>query len=118
MFRLGVLVLLLFVSPFFVLSYVSICMLFPAPVYDVVTSCVWTFECSIGAQKWRLPAWKHLGILKNVLNIVVLHKNQHVAVASENYGGTKEISFASLIIEAAHTSLSGRVVPATRMSRM
>jgi hypothetical protein len=40
MLRHGVHVLLLFVSPFFALSFVPICMLFLVPVYDVVTSCV------------------------------------------------------------------------------
>jgi hypothetical protein len=33
-----------------VLSFVSICMLFLAPAYDVVTSCVYTFECAGGER--------------------------------------------------------------------
>jgi hypothetical protein len=45
--RLGVRVLLLLVSLFFLLSFVPICMLFPAPAYDVTTSCVWTFDTKI-----------------------------------------------------------------------
>jgi hypothetical protein len=35
----------------------------------------------------------------------VLLDNHYIAVTSGNYGGTKEISFPSLIIEAAHASL-------------
>jgi hypothetical protein len=83
MLRLGVRVLLLFISPFCVLLFVPICMLFPALAYDDdVNSRRWTFECSVDAQKWRLPAWKHLGILENVLNSVALHNSHHVAVTS------------------------------------
>jgi hypothetical protein len=47
MLRLGVRVLLLFVGPFFVLSFVPICMLFLAPAYDV-TSCE-EIQCFLAA---------------------------------------------------------------------
>jgi hypothetical protein len=56
MLRLGVRVLLLLVSPFFVSSFVAICMLFPAPAYDVVvTACVWTLGLFVYLFVFPLP---------------------------------------------------------------
>jgi hypothetical protein len=53
--RLGVRVLLLFVSPSFVLSFVPICVLCSAPAHDdVVNSCVLTFETKIKLEsEWN-----------------------------------------------------------------
>jgi hypothetical protein len=56
MLVLGVRVLLLFLSPFFMLSFVPICMLFPAPAYDVIN--VNTQELTKTSQQGQGTAYK------------------------------------------------------------
>jgi hypothetical protein len=59
MLWLGVSVLLLFVRPFFVLSFVLICVMFCAPAFDDdVTSFVWTFDSNVVQELYNFKKFQ------------------------------------------------------------